>query len=145
MSVKLGWEAVGTPLVLICRIHWLDTAANDWTPPSVLADGLGRSAPTRARNVGVAAAPDPGPAQTRLAACVASVAVSVPLRVTGLPETENIPGMDKPTDCTVPPATLACQEVFPEPSVTRTNPAEPLVLGNWKMAPPAAAGTRNVT
>ena len=67
MSVNAGWEAVGTPLGDIWRIHWLPTAAKDWMPPSELADGLGRSAPTKARNVGVAAEPVVGPAHTKFA------------------------------------------------------------------------------
>jgi len=129
MSVNAGWEAVGTPLVEIWRIHWLDTAANDWTPPSVLEDGLGRSAPTNARNVGAEAAPVVGPAHTVLAVCVLSVAVSVPEPVTGLPVTVNIPGMANATLLTVPEPALV-HDVCPEPSVIRTWLSVPLVIGN---------------
>ena len=43
----------------------------------------GMSVATRARNDGEASAPVPGPAKMRLAGCVARVAESVPLEVTG--------------------------------------------------------------
>ena len=52
----------------------------------------GRSAATRDRNVGAAADPVVGPANTLFAVCVASVPVSVPVAVTGEPETEKILG-----------------------------------------------------
>ena len=50
-------------------------------PPSVVADGFGRSAPTSARNVGAAAAPVVGPARSVFALCVASVSVTAPVLV----------------------------------------------------------------
>src|SRR5882757_7744502 len=107
-------------------------------PPSVLADGLGRSAPTNERNAGADAAPVLGPAHTRLADCVLSVAVSVPVETTGLFVTVNMPGMDRPTLETVPdPADT--HEVFPDPSVTRTLLRDPFVIGRLKVTDPAAA------
>jgi hypothetical protein len=51
---------------------------------------LGRSAGTIALKVGVAATPVVGPAQTKLAVCVAKEPVSVPEDVTGDPETVRI-------------------------------------------------------
>ena len=144
MSVNAGWEAVGTPLVEICRIHWLPTAANDCTPPRVLADGLGRSAPTSARKVGDAAAPVVGPAQIVFAVWVLREAVSVPVLITGLFVTVNIPGIDRPTLETVPPP-AAVQDKLPDPSVIRTLFSDPLVTGRLNIIPvPAAALTPTV-
>jgi hypothetical protein len=82
-----------------------DTEARDSTPPSVDADGLGRSAPTKDLNVGCAAAPVVGPAKTLFAVCVARVSVNVPEEVTGLPDMLNIGDVlasEKETDVTVP-------------------------------------------
>ena len=83
-------------------IHWLETGAADRVPPNVELDGLGRSAPTRARNVGVAAAPEDGPDHTALADCVARTAVRLPDVVIGLTVTVKIPGRESPTDVTEP-------------------------------------------
>src|SRR6266446_1595550 len=67
------------------------------------------SAATRARKVGVAAPPDVGPANTRLAACVSSAGTSVPLVVIGEPVTVELKTTPSPvmaTEVTVPvPAT----------------------------------------
>src|SRR5574340_96482 len=61
-SAQTGIAPDGTPEVeMAVRKVWA-TAAMDSTPPSVVAEGLGRSAPTMARAVGVAAAPVVGPA-----------------------------------------------------------------------------------
>jgi hypothetical protein len=80
--------------------------------------GLGRSAPTKARNVGVAAEPVVGPAQTWLADWVARVPVSVPDVVIGEPETvKMLDGNASPTLVTVPPVELATHDVWPDPSV----------------------------
>ena len=140
ISVNAGWDAVGTPVVEIWRIQLLATPANDWMPPSVLADGLGRSAPTKDRNVGVAAAPVVGPAHTRLADCVASVPVRVPVLMTGLPDTVNMPGRASPTLVTVPVPEMLVHVVLPDPSVLRTWLFVPLVIGRLNIvAVPAAA------
>src|SRR5574337_1510372 len=62
----------------------------------------GRSPATKARNAGCAGAPLVGPAHTVLADSVAFVTASVPLVVTGEPESENSAGMESPTLVTVP-------------------------------------------
>jgi hypothetical protein len=61
----------------------------------------GISAATRARNEGVPADPE-GAAKTVAAVWLARDAVSVPLAVTGDPETEKIEGSERPTLVTVP-------------------------------------------
>jgi hypothetical protein len=54
-------------------------------------------------NVGAAAAPEVGPAQTRLALCVLRVSVRLPAVVTGDPETPNTDvGATRPTLVSVP-------------------------------------------
>src|SRR5438445_5349583 len=114
-------------------------------PPSVDRLGTGRSAPTRARNAGVAEPPDDGPAKTMLADWDTSAPVSVPVAVTGLPVTLKIPGNASATLVTVPPEVLLTHVVTPAPSVCSTNPEVPLLGGSWKMVEvPAAAGTRTV-
>jgi hypothetical protein len=58
----------------------------------------GKSSRTKDRNVGEASEPETGPAKTLFATWVVSVPVSVPLDVTGEPETEKIdPGKLNPT------------------------------------------------
>jgi hypothetical protein len=57
-------------------------------------------------------------------------AVSVPFDVTGLPLTEKIPGMAKPTEVTVPVPLNVCHVRWPEPSVERTWLLLPLVAGS---------------
>lgn len=109
-------------------------------PPRVLADGLGRSAPTNERNVGVAATPVVGPAQIRLADWVFRVPVNVPVLVTGLFVTVKIPGRERPTLETVPPP-AAAHDVLPDPSVIRTLFRAPLPTGRLKTVVPAAALT----
>src|SRR6185312_17287752 len=94
-------------------------------PPRLDADGLGKSAPTRPRKVGADAAPDVGPAQTALAICVFSDPVSVPVVVTGLPETVKMPGRDRPTDVTVPEPTFDHCGLAPAPCVVRMRPVVP--------------------
>src|SRR6266567_314830 len=66
-SPHAGCVAEGTPEVEIALIHLEVVAASDWIPPSVVAEGLGRSAPTSARNIGAPAPPETGPAKVRLA------------------------------------------------------------------------------
>jgi hypothetical protein len=62
----------------------------------------GKSAATRARNVGADAPPEDGPARTRFAFCVASVTASVPLVVMGEPDTERNDGTVSATLDTLP-------------------------------------------
>jgi hypothetical protein len=100
-SPAAGWLSVGTPAVEIELTHSCETAAMLSTPPLVVADGLGRSAPTSDRNVGVP--DDPlGAAKTVLAVSLDSVTESVPLVVIGLPPTEKPEGIDNATLVTVP-------------------------------------------
>ena len=60
------------------------------------------SAVVRALKVGVAADPLEGPAKMELTACVVNVPVSVPLVVTGEPDTDMMDGSASPTEVTVP-------------------------------------------
>ena len=68
----------------------------------MLSPSGGRSAAVSARNVGAAAEPDAGPASTRFAPCVVRLTASVPLFVTGEPETLNSLGIESATLFTVP-------------------------------------------
>src|SRR5688572_30587419 len=77
--------------VLLTDAHVIVAAAL-----TVIVSGI--SASTSARKVGAASAPALGPAQTRLAPCVARSKVSVPAPTTGLPLTEKIAGADSPTE-----------------------------------------------
>jgi hypothetical protein len=63
----LGVAQAGIPPVEIWLMNWPLVQVRDLTPPNVLAVGVGRSAPTNARKVGVAALPELGPAIMRLA------------------------------------------------------------------------------
>ena len=95
-------------------------------PVVLLEIVTGRSAGARARNVGVAAGPDPGPARTLLTAWVRSCGVSVPLEVTGEPETAElkiIPSPVIPTLVTVP-VTVAPPEV----NMVRTSVTEEMTV-----------------
>ena len=78
--------------------------------PVVFWLSVGTSAATIERKPGVAAPPLVGPANTRLAACVARLIASVPVVVTGEPEMDMIDGTVAATLLTVPlpasPATL---------------------------------------
>ena len=120
-----GRVSAGTPEVEMELIHSFAAPTVDWMPPSVVALGLGRSAPTRDRNVGCAAAPVVGPAQTRLAAWVAKAAVSVPETVTGLPETVMIEGSESPTEVTEPEPVLPQEGLAAAPPDTRICPFVP--------------------
>ena len=74
-------------------------------PEVLLVMEAGKSAGTKARKVGVAATPKPGPAKTVLAVCVSSCGASVPLEVTGELETtglKTIPSPVIPTLLTLP-------------------------------------------
>jgi hypothetical protein len=62
----------------------------------------GRSALVIARNVGVAAPPETGPAKNVFAVSVFNENVKVPEDVMGEPLTVNIPGAANPTEVTVP-------------------------------------------
>src|SRR5438270_2553062 len=74
---------------------------SSWANPPATPDG--RSAGTNARIVGVAGDPVVGPARTVLALCVARDTASVPLLVTGDPDTvRSAPGTVSPTLVTVP-------------------------------------------
>src|ERR1035437_4517398 len=66
-------------------------------PVTVIAPEPGRSASTSARNVGAAGTPVPGPAKIVFAVSLASVPVSVPVVVTGEPDTVKIAGSARPT------------------------------------------------
>src|SRR4051794_39017972 len=79
------------------------------TPPEDVRFPVGRSPATSARKAGVAAPPEVALAQTLFAVWVASVPVSVPAPVMGLPLTEKIPGKDKATLVTVPAPDGAAQ------------------------------------
>ena len=72
----------------------------------------GKSAPTKLLNVGVPADPF-GAAKTVFAVSDASVAVNVPLDVTGDPLTVKIPGSDSPTLVTVPVVGVAQLAALP--------------------------------
>ena len=100
-----------------------------WLQP-IDKDAAGMSAATSARNVGAAAAPVVGPAQTRFAACVASVTASVPVVVTGEPPTEKIAGMDNATEVTVPP---------PPPDTVAGAHSVPLHCRTWPAVAPLCA------
>lgn len=88
------------------------------SPTLVTYESAGMSELVRARNVGIAAPPLDGPANTRFGLCVFNVAVSVPLNVTGEFETEKIEGIDKPTLATVPFVAGAAHVGTPPTSVS---------------------------
>jgi hypothetical protein len=82
--------------------------------PVVLLEMLrGRSPAKSARKVGVAGCPDTGPANKVLAVCVISCGVSVPVEVTGDPDTVGLKMIPSP-----PMATL----------VTDPEPVDPLEM-----------------
>ena len=74
-------------------------------PPRVDAAGFGRSAPTKARKVGLAFEPDEGPAKTIFFAWEIGEAVTVPDVVTALlgVELSRIPSPVNVTETTLPP------------------------------------------
>ena len=89
----------------------------------------GRSAAVNARNVGVPLPPLAGPANTVFCASLANDTVNVPDPVTGLPDTEKMAGMDRPTDVTVPePAEL-------EPTLVQMPPLKTLPTESVPDAP----------
>jgi hypothetical protein len=65
-------------------------------PVVLLEIVAGRSAGARARKVGVAAGPEPGPAKTVFGVWVRSCGASVPLEVIGEPETVGLKMMPSP-------------------------------------------------
>ena len=68
--------------------------------------------------------------------------VSVPVTVTGLPDTVRmLAGKARPTLVTVPPDAGLAHDVFPEPSVLSTKPFVPLPTGRLNVVLPAAALT----
>jgi len=76
-------------------------------PVVLLEIVAGKSADAKARNVGLAAGPEPGPAKTALAVWVRSCGASVPLDVIGEPETVGLKTMPSPAIPTL--------VTFPEP------------------------------
>ena len=115
----------------------------------------------KARKVGAALAPLLGPAKRVLVAWVVNVPVSVPLPVTGEPDTDMMDGNAKPTEVTVPPgllelmviapAVLAILTLVPAVNVVLVNPA-PLPMSKTPFAgvvvnpvPPLATATVPVT
>jgi hypothetical protein len=91
------------------------------------------SAVVIARKLGVPAPPD-GAARNVLAVSLTSAAAMEPAVVTGLPDTEKIDGIDKPTVVTVPdappPPPVAVKTPLlsesPVPRLTETKPPDPL-------------------
>jgi hypothetical protein len=93
-------------------------------PVVLLEIVAGRSAGARARKVGVSAGPEPGPAKTTLDVWVRSCGASVPLEVTGEPETlglKMIPSPVIPTLVTDPLAPL-------ETNMVRTSVIEEIAV-----------------
>ena len=87
-----------------------------FVPPDVVGT-VGRSVATRDRKAGVPAPPLEGPAKMLFCPVLASVAVRVPLPVTGDPDTVRIDGRDRPTDVTVPVPPEAAIVSEPDPEV----------------------------
>lgn len=86
----------------------------------------GMSVLVKARNAGIAAEPEAGPAKTVLALSVAKVTASVPAVVIGLPDTVKADGIDKATLETVPvPGIVAHAGLAPGPWVSSACPATP--------------------
>jgi hypothetical protein len=97
--------------------------------PVVFAALLGISAETRALKVGAAAEPEAGPAQTELALWLFKEPVSVPLEVTGEPETvKTLTGSARATLVTEPADGLV-QLSTPVPSLVSTYPEEAACAG----------------
>ena len=88
--------------------------------PPELVGTVGRSAATRDRKAGVPAPPLVGPAKIVFCPVLASVAVRVPLLVTGDPDTVRIDGRERPTDVTVPVPPEAAIVSEPDPGVIVT-------------------------
>lgn len=116
LTAKVPEDVIGDPATL--RNDGTDIATE------VTYESEGMSADTNALKDG---APfDPlGAAQTWFAVCEALVNVSVPLVVTGEPETVNSEGDDKPTDVTEPPPPVALRT----PPVDKLSP-EPMVMAD---------------
>ena len=83
-------------LVLHCAGVEASAVAVAALPVVLLEIVAGRSAGARGRKVGVAAGPEPGPAKTVLGVWVRSCGASVPLEVTGEPETLGLKMMPSP-------------------------------------------------
>ena len=108
-------ETVNVPLVVIGEFVTVKPVGIE-RPTLVTYESAGMSAATRVRNVGVPAEPF-GAAKIVFAASLASVAVSVPLVVTGELETVKIDGIERPTLVTVPFVAGACHVGTPPTSV----------------------------
>jgi hypothetical protein len=97
---QLALPLVEMPVAQLLLPHWVGFAARAVAvaavPEVLLEIVAGRSAGTSARKVGVAACPELGPAKTVLPVCVRSCGVSVPLEVTGDPETVGLNMMPSP-------------------------------------------------
>jgi hypothetical protein len=88
------------PVAQLLLPHWVGLEANADAVaalPVVLLDKVeGKSADTKARNVGVAAGPEPGPARTALLVWLSSCGARVPVDVIGEPETVELKTMPSP-------------------------------------------------
>jgi hypothetical protein len=89
-------------------------------PTTVFAPIEGKSPITIARNAGVVAPPEVGPAQNVLALSLALVIAIVPEVVMGFPETEKIAGAVRSTEVTVPVPAAEAHEGTPEEFSDRT-------------------------
>ena len=91
-------------------------------PVVLLEIVAGRSAGARARKVGVAAGPEPGPAKTVWVACVRSCGAMVPLEVIGEPQTVGLKMMPSPV---IPTLVTVPELVAPfETNMVRTSVIE---------------------
>ena len=105
-----------------------------FVPPEVVGT-VGRSVATRDRKAGVPAPPLEGPAKMVFCPVLASVAVRVPLLVTGDPDTVRIDGRDRPTDDTVPVPPEAAIVIEPDPGVIVTFDPAVRVLSSSPVPP----------
>jgi hypothetical protein len=91
---QLAFPLEVMPVTQLLLPHWAGVPARAVAvaalPVVLLEIDVGRSAGARVRKVGVAAAPEPGPAKTVLAVWVRSWGASAPLEVTGEPETAEL-------------------------------------------------------
>jgi hypothetical protein len=109
---QFAFPDTATPVAKVFPVHCVGAAANAVAvaalPEVLLVIEVGKSAATSARKVGVAADPEGGPAKIAWADWVRSCGVSVPVEVTGEPETvelKMIPSPDIPTLATEPAET----------------------------------------
>jgi hypothetical protein len=100
-TVELSVAPVSVPAAAVIVL----VVPNVIPPPLIVVDGI--SAFTIDLNVGAAADPVVGPANTRFADWLANVPVKVPDVVTGDPDTVIIEGRERATEVTVPPVPVA--------------------------------------